>query len=282
MICRGRLSLLSAILMSWNSSVVLAESSPRSGPLDKRIKYIQYNKDEVVVVNGSYGASTMIVFQDDEKIETLGAGDAIAWKVEPNKKGNVLFVKPVEKNANANLNVLTSKRSYVFVLQASFRPVAEQVFKIQFRYPDDEADSRLLAQAQEIASQPNRQQLDVRNVNSAYSFKGSSVNKPLTIFDDGTKTWFKFSGNVPAIFVVDGDRNESLVNFHREGDYIIVDRINYQWTLRTGDEITCIFNNRLNDLNEPTGFENNAPKLIAGRTITRPAPKGVNAHALSK
>ena len=62
---------------------------------------------------------------DDEKIETLALGDSVAWKVEPNKRGNIIFVKPVEKDAFSNLNVVTSKRFYSFILRSGFRAPAQ-------------------------------------------------------------------------------------------------------------------------------------------------------------
>lgn len=278
---RPRLLALAGLL-ALLPGLAFAESTPRSGRLDPRIRFVSYNADEVVVIDASYGASTMIVFQDDEKIETLAAGDAMAWKVEPNKRGNVLFVKPVEKNANANLNVLTSKRSYVFVLRAAFRPVKSQVFKVVFRYPEDEADKKLLDAAKERASQPLRQQLDVANANSRYAYKGSTANKPVAVFDDGKKTWFRFESSTPAIFSVDGERNESLVNHHREGEYVVVDKVNFQWTLRSGEEVTCVFNLRLNDLNEPTGLEPYAPQRVGEPARNRVARAGVNGDAISK
>lgn len=244
-----------------------AEVNPRSGPRDSRIRYVWYHKDEVVAVNASYGASTMITFADDEKVETLGAGDALAWRIEPNKRGNILFVKPVEKNALANLNVITNKRSYVFMLKGDFRPVGQQVFSIVFRYPDSEGDNAaMLAEAKERAAQPNRAQLKAENVNSSYGYKGSSAVKPLVVFDDGVKTWFRFdpAREIPAIYVVDAERNESLINFRREGEYVVVDRVNYQWTLRNGDTYLCLFNLRLNNVNEPTGLEPHAPRRVGG------------------
>jgi type IV secretion system protein VirB9 len=249
------------------ASPATAEVNPRSGPRDTRIRYVWYHKDEVVAVNASYGASTMITFADDEKIETLGAGDALAWRIEPNKRGNILFVKPVEKNALANLNVITNKRSYVFMLKGEFRPVGSQVFSIVFRYPESDADNAaMMAEARERAAQPNRARLKAENVNSAYGYKGATGVKPLIVFDDGVKTWFRFdpAREVPAIYVVDGDRNESLINFRREGEYLVVDKVNYQWTLRNGDTYLCLFNMRLNNLNEPTGLEPHAPRRLNG------------------
>ncbi len=98
------------VLAASNPLAAFAEEAPRSGRFDVRVRELSYRPDEVVSVNGSYGVSTAIVLGDDEKIETLALGDSVAWKVEPNKRGNIIFVKPVDKDAFSNLNVVTSKR----------------------------------------------------------------------------------------------------------------------------------------------------------------------------
>lgn len=265
----GLATVLAALLAV---SPAAAELNPKAGPKDARIRYVTYSANEVILIKASYGASTMIMFQDDEKIDTLSAGDLLAWNIETNNRGNVLFVKPIEKDTVANLNILTNKRSYVLLLRADFRPIAEQIYKVSFRYPEDEYDKSLLAEAKERASQPNRQNFNAANANSAYGYKGSSVNKPLAIFDDGVKTFFRFraQAEVPAIYIVDAERNEALVNFRREGEYIVVDKVAPQWTLRNGNEITCVFNLRDNDVYEPTGFENDAPRNIAAKKRVAP------------
>ena len=56
------------------------------------------------------------------------------------------------------------------------------------------------------------------------------------------KTYFEFSGDTPAIFLVKKDRSETLVNYRREGDVIVVDKVAAQWTLRNGSQATCVFN----------------------------------------
>jgi type IV secretion system protein VirB9 len=33
-----------------------------------------------------------------------------------------------------------------------------------------------------------------------------------------------------------------LINYRREGEIIVVDKVAAQWTLRNGDEATCVFN----------------------------------------
>jgi type IV secretion system protein VirB9 len=257
--------LLLGLLGSGAPSIAQAEELPWAGRYDARVREVSFRPDEVVAINGSYGVSTMIVLSDDEKIETLALGDSVAWKVEPNKRGNIIFVKPVETNAFSNLNVVTTKRIYSFLLRADFRQGRAQVFKVRFRFPDDEADARLVALAKERARYPNSKNFNVANANSDYAYKGSSLSKPTAVFDDGVKTWFRFAPDqeTPAIFVVDRDRKESVVNFHKEGPYIIVDKVNFQWTLRNGEEATCVFNRRLNNLHEPDGLEPYAPERVS-------------------
>ena len=251
------LAFVGVVLALSNPPAASCEEAPRSGRYDVRVRELPYRPDEVVSVNGSYGVSTAIVLGDDEKIETLALGDSVAWKVEPNKRGNIIFVKPVEKDAFSNLNVVTSKRFYSFILRSGFRAPAQQVFKIRFRFPDDQVDGKLISLAKERAAYPNTKNFKVANANNDYAYKGSSLSKPIAVFDDGVKTWFRFAPDqeTPAMFAVDRDRQESVVNFRKEGPYLVVDKVNFQWTLRNGQEVTCVFNRRLNNLHEPNGFE---------------------------
>ncbi len=260
-----RIFILAAFIAALPSSL-RAEQAPHAGRLDSRVREVAYNRDNVVAVNATFGVSTMIILAEDEKIETLALGDTIAWKIEPNRKGNIIFVKPVEKDANSNLNVVTDKRLYTFILRSGFREARAQIFKIRFRYPDDEVDAKLLAAAREkVSNFPATKNMVVANANSDYGYKGSSAVKPLAIFDDGVKTWFRFpaDGETPAIFIVDPQRKETLVNFRREGAFLVVDKVNFQWTLRNGKETTCVFNRRLENVTEPTGLEPYAPQKVS-------------------
>jgi type IV secretion system protein VirB9 len=252
------------------SPPVLAESTPRPGALDPRVRQVRFQADQVVAIDATFGISTMVVFGEGEKIESIAVGDSVSWRVEPNRRGNIIFLKPVEPNAATNMNVVTDKRLYAFVLRSNERPSRQQVYKIRFRYPDDERDARLLDQARQLASLPNHRGFRRDRLNTAYAYKGSEAAKPLVVFDDGTKTWFRFAGEVPGIFIVDANRNESLVNYRREGEYLIVDKVAYQWTLRNGAEVTCLFN-QTQLPPEPTGVESYGPRRIESGWFGIPA-----------
>jgi type IV secretion system protein VirB9 len=240
---------LSLVVFGLAGSItqVHAEIAPRRGAADPRVRTIYYNPVNVVSVDASHGVSTMIVFGDTEKIETVAVGDSVSWKIEPNKRGNIIFLKPVEAKTTTNMNVVTDKHVYTFILRAHAASEGDQTFLIKFHYPDDEADAKLLAQAQKLVSEPNRDNFQHEDSNTDYRFRGDGELKPKNAFDDGVKTWFRFDGDIPAIFIVEDGKREILANFRREGEYIVVDKIARQWMLRRGDAALCLFNLRKTD-----------------------------------
>ncbi|SDR63672.1 type IV secretion system protein VirB9 [Rhizobiales bacterium GAS113] len=238
-------ALTAALLWCGVSRPGFAEEEPRPAKGDNRIRKVTFQQDNVVPVAGVMGVSTMIVFGEDERIATLALGDSLSWQAVPDQSKRFLFIKPLEREAVTNMTVVTSRRIYNFILKGAPAGSQNQTYKLVFSYPDDDSDKRLLDKAKTMAALPNWSALIARpGVNLEYGYKGSEVLKPEAVFDDGVKTYFKFSGSgtTPAIFQVLPDRSESLVNYRREGDALVVDKIAAQWTLRRGDEATCVFN----------------------------------------
>lgn len=111
---------------------------------------------------------------------------------------------------------------------------------------------------------PKRQELGkptVRNV--AYSVKAqgnASSILPSIIFDDGRFTYLKFpkASEVPAVFAVDANGQEIRVAFHAErllpdphapdagveSDYLVMRRVARAFTLRLGDLVAEIINDK--------------------------------------
>ena len=231
---------------------VLAQAAelPESGPEDPRIRTVVYDPSQVVVIKGHAGFEQMIQFGDGEKIESLSIGDSLAWQIAPNKDGNLLFLKPVEAKAHTNLAVVSNKRSYAFELIAVnlLAEVGDMSYIVRFRYPqEDEAK----VQAQLAANEHDKQQevvpdkrTDPSAWNLDYTFQGKTDLAPLHAFDDGTFTYFQFKEHqdVPAIFLVTDGKNESLLNFHVSGKYVVVERTGKQFTLRSREGDVCVYN----------------------------------------
>jgi type IV secretion system protein VirB9 len=236
-----------------------AAQTPQSGRLDQRVTHVTYQANNVVKVRAAYGISTMIIFDESEKFQTLSLGDTESWQIVPAAAGNILFVKPIARDVPTNLNIVTDKRIY-FLELVDQAPGNGDVFGIQFNYPENALNDALREEATIRAANPAISNIDKANLNINYSFSGQDALKPVEVFDDGKMTFFRFAGRMPAIFKVNLDFTESLVNFRREGEYIVVDGTAAQFTLREGDLWTCIFNLRVPDISAPDPYIN-APVL---------------------
>jgi type IV secretion system protein VirB9 len=246
-----RVMLAAALAATGSFATAFAAQTPASGRLDPRVTSVVYQPNNVVRVFATYGISTMIIFDEDEKFETVALGDTESWDVVPTDKGNILFVKPKAKQVTTNMNVVTTKRIYYLELNDYAPEDGKKVFGIRFVYPEKDLNASLRKEAEARAANPNMAGIDKANVNIDYSFSGDGKLKPSMVFDDGKKTFFKFGATVPAIFAVNADFSETLRNFRREGEYIVVDGTATQYTLRDGNQWTCIFNLRKPDFGAP-------------------------------
>ncbi|WP_244667921.1 TrbG/VirB9 family P-type conjugative transfer protein [Rhizobium sp. P007] len=262
-----------SLLLLLGPVIAHAELIARPGRLDPRIRSLPYSAEQVFVVTGTYGLVTTILFGADEEITQVVAGDTVSWQILTSADRRSLTLKPMETDAATNLSVVTTKRTYSFDLRINdSKAMQNQTFKLRFIYPEDaglKGTAELWKQAQEAERNPNIKNIRRDKVNYDYGFKGSDAAKPLWVFDDGLKTFMKFTGDVPAIFIVDGKRRESLVNYRREADYIVIDKVSRQWTLRYGTEDeTCLFNLRTVPADIPAPIEGAvAPKRIGGGSI---------------
>ncbi len=231
--------LLSAgILLALISITALAEQTPTSLSTDPRVKIVNYNADNVTLLKVHYGYTTDIVFDSNETVENVAVGDSLAWQSVPT--ANHLFIKPVAVS-NTNMTVLTNQRSYNFQLESSNSDnPRDQIYELKFIYPDEDQTVSNYSQS----SSPS--QCNPTQCNWKYSFTGDKTIAPVQAFDDGKFTYFKFpstgSSTMPAIFNVDKNRNETLVNYHMQDGYIVVNRVGKQFTLRDGNYVTCVYN----------------------------------------
>jgi len=136
---------------------------------------------------------------------------------------------------------------------------ADFTWVIHFHYPQDQAERLALRvrrqqERQESRVSPGRAGdeagIDPAAWNWEYTFAGAPTQAPVNVFDDGQHTYFQFDPKmrVPAIFLVHEDESESLVNVVRRGRFLVVHDIGRQFTLRSGDVETCVFNEAFSPL----------------------------------
>jgi type IV secretion system protein VirB9 len=183
------------------------------------------------------GYQTDIEFDHGEAFVGLAAGDieGISFVAEANH----LFLKPKAPTIGTNLTILTSRHTYQFEYSASLRtPDATEdvVYALRFVYP---AESRSVAEA------ATAEALSVdhpRNVD--YWFCGDPSLQPIEASDDGLRTRLRFAASAeqPAIFVLNDDGTESLLNFSIVGEEVVIHRIAPRLILRRGKLIGCVLN----------------------------------------
>ena len=236
------------------SQSALAVEKPRSLATDHRIKVVSYVPNQVVPVRATTFTTTQIVFGKAEVIEDIQNGDLDAWTVSVQKQlPNMMFIKPTIVGSKTNLTVITNKHTYYFHLISVREGTSKTppTYAIQFIYPRQQ-QTQLIAQLN--AQKQQRHTIANAKKNPAayhwdYSFHGSRSIMPLHVFDDGHFTYLQLRPNqdVPAIFAVTNKAGkESVVNYRRVGNTIVIQRVAPQFTLRDGKyAVATIFNNRL-------------------------------------
>ncbi|WP_455474055.1 P-type conjugative transfer protein VirB9 [Bartonella sp. B30(2025)] len=230
------------LLSSLYTMPVQALKIPSNSQYDHRIRYVTYNLDDVVQIETVLGVATHIILEEGEQYITHAFGDSDAYAFA--HKGRHIFIKPKAELANTNLIVVTDKRSYKFRLQ--FRnDRAGSTYELAFHYPD--TGVKKIDEDKQRASIEQGFNQGVKGYNLSYTMSGNKDIAPVNVWDNGRITYFKFSANVdmPSIYVVDPEGNESLIPrtiVGNSNDIIAVHKINPKWMIRLGKSVLAIFN----------------------------------------
>ena len=218
---------------------------------DSRIRERMYDPSEVVTIEGRTKFQATIAFREDERIENVAIGDSQAWQVTPNKRANLLFIKPLSPTARTNLTVVTDRHTYLFDLVAN--PKARPLYVLRFIYPEViEPEQPILvggpnAVESAAASDPYAV-VDPAMLNFAWAGSGKKADDrdllPLRTYDDGEATFLTWPAgkSVPAILIKDHKGVEGPVNFAVRGDIIVVDGVPREIILRSGDDVAILVN----------------------------------------
>ena len=207
---------------------------------DARLTKRLYNAEEVVRIDGRMGVQATVAFADDEHIENVAVGDAESWQITPNKRANLLFVKPLAAAARTNMTVVTDRHTYYFDLIASAR--ATPLYALRFTYPAEPKSTAGTPGAQVALTDAERAALsdaapvDPAQLNFAWATRGPARLIPQRLYDDGESTYAVWAAGVPipAILVTNEKGDEGPVNFAVRGDTIVIDGVPSRIVLRVG------------------------------------------------
>ena len=230
---------LAALLWPVNATAVQVPSPTLS---DARVRNVPYDPANVVVINGFFGFQTYILFSEGEEITDIAAGDTEGWNIGVTVKKNGFFIKPRQDSPQTNITVLTNVRHYNFDMRMGGR---NKFYMVRFTYPQEEARKNQEAIENAMMNALLDKRDSGRPLNYDYWYDGSELLKPVSCWDNGTFTFFKFAPgrDFPAIYVVNtDDESEAIVNKHIDGNTFIVHKIAEQFVLRIGNSVTGIWN----------------------------------------
>jgi len=191
-----------------------AQVRPQPGRGDPRVQSVDYNAEQVVTLQAAPGYQITVELAPDEHIDNVAVGDSGAWQVTANRRGDHLFVKPIQAGISTNMVVVTDVRNYTFELVPLGGPTPDMAYMVRFRYPSPPGGESPAGDAQTQA----------QAVPGRYKVSGDHSLRPSGIDDDGVHTYIEWPAEraLPAVYALNDQGKETLVNgMMREGRLVI-------------------------------------------------------------
>jgi type IV secretion system protein VirB9 len=232
-----------------SAGIIAATYAPNTAHAnDPRITQRTYDPGNVTRLEGQIGVQAIIAFGEDEQIENVAIGDSTTWQVTPNKRANVLFVKPLSAKARTNMTVITDRLTYHFDLTTA--RTGSPIYALQFVYPEKYKKTGPKAPApvlnddekQAMAGVQIKEQVDPAMLNFDWRMKGKPALLPARVYDDGKSVFLAWPRNIalPAIQIRDEKGAEGPVNFSVNNDVIAVDGVPNILILRSGKDMATL------------------------------------------
>ena len=179
-----------------------------------------------------------ILLEPGETVLDIAAGDTTRWMVSQTLTGTgetgrtLIIVKPLAAKLKTNIVLATDRRAYL--IEAVSVAGDTYTAQVAWSYPQ--------APAPEAPPPPPPPPPPVLNYGYDITppWRKAPVWTPVSVWDDGSKTWIVFSPGVaaadmPPLFVRTGEGLE-LVNYRAEGQAYVVDRVFDRAELRLGQK----------------------------------------------
>jgi type IV secretion system protein VirB9 len=198
------------LLVALLAAPVMAQTSPAPDGVDPRLRTIVYDAGQVFRLRVATGYQSTILFDPEERVETVGIGDSDGWQVTVNGRGDALFLKPLRPHGATNMTVITDARVYNFELSSAPSPSSDTPFTVRVISPRPATTTVPEAAPQSV---PGR-----------YRLSGARTLRPAAISDDGGRTFIEWRDEqaIPAVFALDDRGDEILVDGNmRDGKWVI-------------------------------------------------------------
>lgn len=230
--------------------VALMATFSLSALADSRIRTETYSSDKVYSIYAQVGRVVLVQLEEDEHLDgqatALGMGDAEAWTM--GVRGNNIVFKPRTEHPITNMVVVSNKRTYAFDLKIATKKHSP-TYIIRFNYPDSIKQRQATLNAKQNRAFDALRESGVLHDNAmqhnmAYFGKGNKDLAPTSIYDNGRFTFMTFDNgrDMPAVYRVEADGSETLLNAHIENNTLVIHEVNKKLILRLGRSVLLIEN----------------------------------------
>ena len=180
---------------------------------------------------------TDIVLKEGEQITYVGGGDTGKWMLDASTVEGTphIYLKPIAKGAKTNIIINTTHHTYQVLCSEGdwYNPI------IKWSYGSENIMKSIASQkafdrtVSGVVQSPE-------NLSFDYRIRGNASWKPEHVFDDGRKTFIRFSKSfkkLPVLFVKEkGHKEAMLVNYHIKANTLVVERTFSEAELRMDGE----------------------------------------------
>lgn len=190
-----------------------------------------YAPQQVYKIYCKIGYLTDLEFKQGEKITYVGGGDTAQWLIDNAMVDGTphLYIKPIANNVATNIIVNTDKGHVYQILLNSgnwYNPM------ISWNYGNEDSvkgSSEMFSADKALTVQPE-------NINFNYTISNKKDKKgklpswaPVSVFDDGNKTYIKFinfDNKIPILFIKEKNSKDIvLANYRIKNNTFIIDKI---------------------------------------------------------
>jgi type IV secretion system protein TrbG len=264
-------------LLSWgcmspcySASQTISNEDPTWVSADARLVTFDFDPQRTYLILTRPKVVTHLQLAEDETVTTVVVGDSANFSVILSANHRHVLIRPKYEGLTTSVTLITSEREYPLILRSTKAETGKWYQRVswvtpELRLKEFEPDGAtqfpwaggarqdllrgkervVLSDLQEQVgeeegtllpkSESLRINLDLIRTN--YLIEGSADFKPLSVFDDGSKTYLRLPEhyqNFPAVFSFKSG-NTQLVNYSVQAHYIVVQGVHAGLILKLGD-----------------------------------------------
>ena len=196
-----------------------------------------YSPNQLYKIYCKLNYLTDIVLKEGEQITYVGGGDTGKWMLDASTVEGTphIYLKPIAKGAKTNIIINTTHHTYQVLCSEGdwYNPIIKWSYGSENIMKSIASQKALDRTVSGVVQSPE-------NLSFDYRIRGDASWKPEHVFDDGRKTYIRFSKSfkkLPVLFVKEkGHKEAMLVNYHVKANTLVVERTFYEAELRMDGE----------------------------------------------